>query len=141
MVHTIQALKTKISTVQNKRLSLPVSLRTARDELTYLLAKKTGESKPLINEPRLKEWEHWALIPNKFPYSAAFKTHHLLIPKRQITEVKLNMTERFELREILNELSEIYDCHMTNFSKKQSILNHYHIHMLVYKDDRKDTAF
>lgn len=136
----LKNLRSKISQAQHKKLSLPVSLRSARDELSYLIGKKAGDSKPLLEEVRLQEWQHWALIPNKFPYSLAFKTHHMLIPKRQVTEADLSDEERLELREILAEVADAYDCHMTNFRNNQSIKDHYHIHLLAYKDDRKDIS-
>jgi diadenosine tetraphosphate (Ap4A) HIT family hydrolase len=136
----LKNLRSKISQSTHRKLSLPISLRTARDELSYLIGKKAGDSMPLIEEVRLQEWRYWALIPNKFPYSLAFKTHHMLIPKRQVTEADLSNEERSELREILAEVADVYDCHMTNFRKKQSIKGHYHIHLLAYKDERKELS-
>ena len=72
--------------LKTKKKKLPVSLRSYRDELHYHHAKKMGLTKPLQMEKMLKEWQYWALIDNKFPYSAAFKTHHMLIPKRVATK-------------------------------------------------------
>ena len=124
-----------------KRSAVPVSLRTRIGEIVYAEAKKIGASKPLSEESRIKEWHHWALIDNAFPYNAAFKTHHMLIPKRVTTQENLKSEELQELRNILDELSDQYDCHMTNFSKKQSIKSHYHIHLLTYKDSRSDMSW
>lgn len=122
-----------------RKTNLPVSLRTKKDELYYAKAKKAGKSlKPLLEEERLREWNFWALIKNEFPYSAAFKIHHLLIPKRVVSGKDLTEDELNELMKILDELSSEYDCHLVNYAKKQSIKHHFHVHMLIYKDNRKE---
>lgn len=129
----------KVPAIVTPRYKLPVSLRTPRDERHYFAEKKRGKAKrPLLEEPRMKEWEYWALIANDFPYSAAFKTHHMLIPKRLATKQELTVKELSELNKIIDELSETYDCWLVNYSKKQSITNHFHVHFLVYKDKRKE---
>lgn len=125
------------NTVAVKNLP-PVSLRICEDEERYIAAKKAGKTKSLISEPRLKEWRYWALIDNAFPYNIAFQTHHMLIPKREVAVADLTLEEKEELESVLDELSNQYDCQLINFPKKQSILNHYHIHLLVYKDNRQD---
>ncbi len=132
-------LTTILQAPPQRKSKLPVSLRTARDEKYYAAAKRKGKSsKPLLEEERLAEWQHWALIENEFPYSSAFKVHHLLIPKRVACKTELKKHELAELDAILDELSEKYDCHLVNYVNKQSIRSHYHVHMLVYKDTRKE---
>lgn len=121
-----------------KTTRLPISLRSASGEAYYANIKTRGGTMPLIEEPRLQEWKYWALIENAFPYDSMFKTHHLLIPKRVVSEEELSELERLELRSILRQLNDNYDCSITNFTSKQSIRNHYHIHLLIYKDARSD---
>ncbi len=128
----------KIKVPKTIRSQVPVSLRTKRDEIHYAKAKTSGRSKPLLEEDRLMEWKYWALIENEFPYSAAFKTHHMLIPKRVVDDKNLSIDERIEMDSVLNELSETYDCVLVNFRKKQSIRDHFHMHLLCYKDKRKE---
>lgn len=120
-----------------RKNKIPVSLRTERDELKYSRVKQTKSTKHLLDEPRLKEWKHWALIHNEFPYSAAFKIHHLLIPKRVASDKDLTIAEKAELNNILVELSDSYDCLLVNFKSKQSIHSHFHVHLLTYKDKRR----
>lgn len=120
-----------------RKNKLPVSLRTQQDELKYLRVKKTKTTKHLLDEPRLKEWKLWALIHNEYPYSAAFKTHHLLIPKRVASDKDLTAAEKTELNNILGELGDSYDCLLVNFKSKQSIRSHFHVHLLIYKDKRR----
>lgn len=62
----------------------------------------------------------------------------MLIPKREITEKDLNKQERDELKLVIDEVSTDYDCQLINFISKQSVRNHYHIHLLTYKDKRKE---
>lgn len=94
--------------------------------------------KRLIDEPQIKEWEYWALINNDYPYDAVYRTSHMLIPKRVATKKDLSKTELNELNQIIEELSDKYDCYLVNFANKQSIKNHFHVHLLVYYDNRKD---
>lgn len=128
---------------KHKKLAgeLPVSLRTDFCEDVYKRSKVSGRSRPLIDEPRIKEWQHWALITNIFPYDAAFSVNHMLIPKRVVSEEALSTPERQELQTILRELSSQYDCQMTNFVSKQSVKDHYHIHLLTFKASRANVKF
>jgi hypothetical protein len=110
-----------------------------KDEHRYHKAKKQGAArKSLLEEPRIREWEHWALIENAFPYSSAFSTHHMLIPKRVVSRKDLSRYEKDELHVVLEELEQEYDCYLVNFPSKQSIVHHYHVHMLVYKTKRRE---
>lgn len=138
MVKKLAQIIPKIKVPKTQRSQVPVSLRTMRDEIHYGKAKKRGGSQPLLKEERLMEWKYWALIENEFPYSAAFKTHHMLIPKRIVDDKNLSIDERIEMDSVLNELSETYDCVLVNFRKKQSIRDHFHMHLLCYKDKRKE---
>lgn len=118
--------------------SLPVSLRRPESQMRYMISKKSGLTKQLIDEPRIKEWKHWLLIDNAFPYDTAFKTSHILIPKRVVTKERLDKVELEELNSVMDELSLKYDCYMVNFSRKQSVKAHFHIHFLIYYDNRED---
>ncbi|MCA9344979.1 hypothetical protein KC946_04020 [Candidatus Saccharibacteria bacterium] len=137
MVKTLNQILPKLPVPPHKKYGAPVSLRTVKDELQYAKTKKGRKSRSLLEEPTLKEWGHWILIDNDFPYSAAFKVHHMLIPKREVSKSELNLKEIKELDSIIDELSQKYDCQLVNFKKKQSIKHHYHIHLLIYKDKRR----
>ncbi|MFO0887111.1 MAG: hypothetical protein H6793_02020 [Candidatus Nomurabacteria bacterium] len=137
-MNTTIALKNKFQPVRKSKL--PVSLRTHKDEAKYLQAKQRGVARrPLYEETPIQIWNNWMLIENQFPYNAVFDTHHMLVPRRGgVIKADLSKTERQELEDILDELSDIYDCYMVNYPKKQSIKSHYHIHLLTYKTDRRD---
>ena len=138
MVTQIKHMLPKLKVPKTRTSRALVSLRTTRDELYYANAKTKGNTRPLVEEDRLKEWEYWALIKNEFPYSAAFKTHHLLIPKRVVKEKDLTDEEQAEMRTVLEEMAELYDCVLMNFTRQQSIRHHFHLHLLEYKDKRKE---
>lgn len=137
----IKLKQTKRPKLKKISEELPVSLRTDFCEDVYKRSKVSGRSRPLISEPRIKEWQYWALITNIFPYDAAFSVNHMLIPKRVVSEDALTTQERQELQAVLQELSSRYDCQMTNFISKQSVKDHYHIHMLTFKSSRDDVKF
>ncbi len=122
-----------------RKSKLPVSLRKHCDEVKYFKDKQKGlAKKPLHKEKPIRQWQHWQIIHNKYPYSAVFKIHHLLVPKREVHQKELSSSESNELNVILQELNNEYDCLLVNFEKKQSIKQHFHIHLLTYKDSRKD---
>lgn len=135
----MKRLLSKIANYSFRYSKLPASLRTHKDEAEYCKAKNNGyASKTFNGETHIKKWNHWVLIKNKFPYSAAFKKHNMLVPKRQIIAKQFSKKERNELDLILDELSDEYDCMLINFNKKQSVKDHFHIHLLCYKEKRRD---
>jgi len=77
----------------------------------------------------IKEYEHWILVENKYPYDAIFSTHNMLAPKAHVTErTKLYKDEIEELDELLQELD--YDMCILNKKKRRSIPQHYHLHLV-----------
>jgi diadenosine tetraphosphate (Ap4A) HIT family hydrolase len=120
-----------------RRSKLPVSLRTPKDERSYQRTKRQQPKRDLTVEKPIKTWKHWYMLPNKFPYSSAFSRHDMLLPKRVISRKQMNKQENDELAEILDELEPRYDVVMMNFRSKQSVKDHFHIHLLVYKTKRR----
>lgn len=136
----MRKIKRKIRRIATPKSRFPVSLRTLEDEAAYARAKKRGHAKkPLHKEAPLKEWQHWLLIENEFPYTAVFKTSHMLVPRREISRKQISADEQKELDEIIDEVERKYDAMMINFPTKQSIKHHHHIHLLSYKENRKHT--
>ncbi len=136
-------IKTILSTVKrrSKKDPLPVSLRKNTTEIFYQQSKLAKMTVPLHEEPHLRQWKHWKIIDNAFPYDVAFSTHHLLLPKRVVPENELTGTERAELEKILEAVSDEYDCLLVNFISKQSVRNHFHVHLMTYKDERSNLTF
>lgn len=83
----------------------------------------------------IKEFAHWVIIKNHFPYDLIARTHHLLIPKRKFAEYEdANMKERSELLKIRKEIAAKYDCIMENFPKNRSVHTYFHLHLLEMKE-------
>lgn len=108
-------------------MQIPTSLRRTATEMRYQEDKLNGGTKPLLEEPAIKEWEHWRLIDNRYPYDAVFSKHHMLVP--------LNGADFTspELWGILGELENDYDFWFVNFAHRQSIKNLLHIHLVTHK--------
>ena len=119
--------------------SLPISLRRQRTEIEYQNAKKAGLVKPLHEEHRLAEWDHWFLIANRFPYDMTFKQCDMLLPKRKVANrYQLTLDEEEEYLKIIEELSGRYDVVMENLGAKRSVADHFNLHLLKYHDNRAE---
>jgi len=121
---------------------LPMSLRTAAGEYDYQMAKYKGTTKQLHEESVIKEWKHWLLIDNRFPYTVAFRVHRMLLPRRKVANLtELSLEEFTELLTILaGEINDEYDLWFVNTHKRRSILSHFHIHVATYVLDRKEMS-
>lgn len=118
---------------------LPMSARLAESEQAYQDAKISGGTMPLELEPSMKQWEHWRLIENRFPYDMIFKTHHMLLPKRANVghRWELNDAEKQELELILKDfVYPGYHLWFENCPVRRSVLTLYHLHLGIYKDER-----
>lgn len=116
-------------------MSLPFSLRTQGGEERYQEAKHEGKLVALKDVVPINAWKYWKLIPNTFPYNEWFDVHDMLVPKRQFAQRgEMNVNELAELHQLQQELE--YDMFMENTWRKQSVLDHYHIHCCVYRSQR-----
>ena len=123
-----------------EKYTLPMSLRTARSEQAYFVAKQQGMLKQLYEEPTLVSFKYWRIIANNFPYDAAYKTSHMLVPRRLIsTYDRLTWRERREMRKIIDSYcQEHYHQVVENMFSKRSVLVLYHIHLLCFVDTREE---
>lgn len=117
------------------------TLRTRQSETDYAQAKVDGKLRRLSEEKTLKDFGLWRIIDNRFPYDVAFQTHHLLLPVRVVAnEGDLTFDEVVELADIKRWAQRNYDLLLENLSRGRSIKDHYHLHLLMYKDAREDMA-
>ena len=114
------------------------SLRTKESQQKYkdLIAKgHLSIGCKLCEDKSLKEFTHWRIITNLFPFDLIAKTHHMIIPKRHITYNELTEVEKQELELIKTTLlGEEYEFMIENLSKMKSIPEHFHLHLVVTKD-------
>lgn len=82
-----------------------------------------------------KEFTHWVLMENIYPYDRYFSKSDMLVLKRHSDEAGLHAEEHDELFALKHsdELVDSYDALLENFSKQSSIPGHYHIHLIEYK--------
>lgn len=81
----------------------------------------------------IREFKHWILMPNSFPYDRYFSKSDMLITARHTDGYDLTMAELEELRQIkAHELQE-YDLIFENLPKQKSIPHHLHFHLVEIK--------
>jgi hypothetical protein len=84
----------------------------------------------------IKEFKHWVIIKNEFPYDAIAKTSHMLSTKREVAFDwnLLNEEEIKEFNELKNNyIKENYEVLWENLPKGQTQPGHFHLHLLVLK--------
>lgn len=119
-----------------------MSLRSKMAELKYQQAKRNSQTVPLAEEPSIKEWQHWRLIANRFPYDIAYKQHDMLLPIREVGAWhNLTADEQAEFWLIIDSYVEPqYDLWFVNTNKRRSILTHFHVHLATYYGSREEMA-
>lgn len=89
-------------------------------------------------ERLVREYEHWAIIQNIFPYDLIAEVAHLLIPKRIFAHYEeMTDTEEKELFRIKQEVTPQYDSILENFAHNRSVPSHFHFHLLKIKPEFK----
>ncbi len=84
----------------------------------------------------VKEFEHWVIIENKYPYDAIATTSHIISTKREVAFNwdLLTPEELDEFNAIKKDyLSEHYDVIWENLPKGQTVPGHFHLNLLVLK--------
>lgn len=84
----------------------------------------------------IRDWRHWYITPNRFPYDTVAEIHHLLAPFNHVAgHEEMTREVQRELKMILLTLNEerFYDCRMENFSVGKSQPQHYHLHLIKWK--------
>ncbi len=90
----------------------------------------------LCSKDILKEFKHWNIVQNLFPYDILATVHHMIIPKGHVRELDLDFDELKELIEIKSTyINEGYDLILHQVTKDQSIPDHFHLHLIVGKED------
>lgn len=116
-------------------------LRSDEMRERYEAARKLREGDPacpLCDNPALKEFTHWKVMENNFPYDKVAKVHHMLLPRRHATEIELTAEEDRELIEIKESyVNAGYDFIFEASNKNKSVPKHFHVHLIVVRDDLK----
>jgi len=111
------------------------SLRTREGKKKYQEYLKTQESStscPLCDKKPIKDFNFWIVAENSFPYDRIAKTHHLLLPKRHVSEKELTGEELEELASIKeSHINTEYDWIIEATRKNKSIPDHFHLHLII----------
>ena len=112
-------------------------LRTEAAAAAYERAQqqpKTGDCRLCSDSETRETYQHWRLIPNRFPYDRYFSRSDMLVTNRHVDERGLSEAERAELTELKSTvLSDTYDLVLENLPKQSSIPHHYHVHLVTLK--------
>lgn len=113
-------------------------LRTEETARRYEDAQKEKRKYPgcrLCNDTEsIREFEHWRLMPNMFPYDRYFIKSDMLVIKRHTDERGLNEAEREEYMRLKSDvLADTYDSVLDNLPKQKSIPHHCHMHLISFK--------
>jgi diadenosine tetraphosphate (Ap4A) HIT family hydrolase len=91
---------------------------------------------PLCVQEPIKEFAHWTVQVNAFPYDLVADTHHMLVSKRHIAEEELTEEEWIEFSRIKHTfVAENYDILLEGTPRQKSIPGHFHIHLVVLKEE------
>ncbi len=97
-------------------------------------AKAGGGCRLCSDSETIREFNHWRLTPNAFPYDRFFETSHMLVTKRHTDENGLNEDEKEEYKILKNtELTDTYDLVFENLPKQKSIPHHIHYHLATIR--------
>ena len=111
-------------------------MRTRETREKYLaFIAKGGNSNGcnLCSAPSLKEFEHWRIVDNDFPYDLVAQTTHMIVPKRHVDENGLTNEEIEEYKTIKKTyLVDYYNCIYETVPRRQSIRGHYHLILMVF---------
>ena len=89
----------------------------------------------LCEKVSLKEFKHWRIVQNTFPYDRIAKMHDMLIPRRCVRWQDLTQDEVDEFFLIKEGHLQEYDHLIESTQKSSSIPKHYHLHLIVKGND------
>ena len=121
-------------------LSKALAPRSWRSEETHNLyaadraLNVSSDKCPLCTAESVKEYIHWRIIPNKYPYDATTSTHRMIVPKEHVVETGVSLEALQELKSLkMTDLNDEYAFIMEVLPKNKSIPGHFHLHLLVPK--------
>lgn len=113
------------------------NLRTAESQARYEQTLALNQGKDLREEEVVHEFEDFLVVVNRFPHDRIAAVHHLLVPKRTVSDIQhLTSEEELELKyEIEDWCRDKYDCVKRNYPSTISVKHLLHWHLYVYKEE------
>lgn len=85
----------------------------------------------------LKSFEHWVIIPNKFPYDNIASLNHLLVSKEPLTSLcEASPEVKAEYESIIEKLSNDNQYHalIQNFTQSTTVTKQFHVHLIKWQN-------
>ncbi len=115
-----------------------VTLRTQESNkiyTDYLQNNRHPDMCELCSSEPVKEFLFWKIIQNDFPYDRIAKVHHMIVPKRHVSETQLNSEEMAEIGNIKKDyINNNYQYIIEATQKNKSVPEHFHLHLIIAKD-------
>lgn len=120
-----------------------ISPRSPETEALYQEFKKTKQALGvdtsefnLAEETIVREFTHWLIIENRFPYDNMTSVNHMLIPRRKIHDLSeadsAEMAEHQIIKKTLIK-ERFYDAIVENLPRSKSVSQHIHLHLVRWK--------
>lgn len=107
--------------------------------LTVREARGSDFACPLCDRDAIQQFQHWKIIPNRFPYDRIAVTHHMIVSLRHVPDSELLPEEIDELIELKQGiLRDSYDMLTESLGGHKSIPSHAHRHLITLKDFNDD---
>jgi hypothetical protein len=89
---------------------------------------------PLCEKPALREFTHFRIVNNNFPYDKIAAVHHMIVPRVHLEEKDLTL-EMYQELVYLKEtyINDNYSHIIEALPKNKSIPNHFHLHVIEAK--------
>ena len=117
------------------RMTLLRTEETTQKYLEEIANRLPNSGCPLCKfEGKIKEFDNWVLMKNKFPYDRYYTKSDMIVSKRHIAEGQLNDMEKAELDRLKKEVLYMdYDSFVEHFPRTKSIPEHVHYHLIEYR--------
>jgi hypothetical protein len=89
----------------------------------------------LCEKEPVQFFEYWKIVTNDFPFDRVAARHDMLMPRRHTVEADLTPEEWREFQQLKGTvLSDEYDYLIEATHKTKSIPHHFHLHLIVAKE-------
>jgi hypothetical protein len=86
----------------------------------------------LCRKPSKREFTHWRIVENSFPYDRIARVHDMLLPKEHKAEHELSHEEWLEYNTLKHGIvDENYQFILEATSSNKSVPKHFHVHLTV----------
>ena len=113
------------------------TLRTPETSAKYKADRDAGgldRGCVICGREALREFVHWKIVFNEFPYDKIATTHHILAPNVHLAQPQISEEAWREFESIKkSDVNSVYDVILENTPKNMTIPAHFHVHLLVTK--------